>query len=90
MNWNTIKNYTVNGLHKWVDLVCNDAKDNTLTLAATTACGAGYGARGAAMAAKTGFTMLERKVLTKAATGALVGGTVALGGGMQTPGPGHA
>lgn len=61
-------------MHKAVDVICDDCKENTLTVLVTTATGAGVGARTANIASKTGFTMLERHVARETAKGALKGG----------------
>lgn len=66
MLWNE---WLGNQAHKIVHGISKDMQDNTLTFAATTAFGAGAGARGAAMAAKSGLTFLPRNVAGKTIVG---------------------
>lgn len=66
-------------LHKAVDVVCDDMKDNTLTnIAIGVGGGVGGGVRASKMA-NAGFTMLERNVAQKTIQGACRGATASLG-----------
>lgn len=59
--------------HSVVSSVANDLRDNTLTNAVSMGFGVAKGGQIAYKTATTGFTMLERKVVTKTVIGAAKG-----------------
>ena len=68
-----------NVLHKAIDVVCDDMKDNTLTNAAIGIGGGLTSGIKASRMANAGFTMIERQVGLKTIQGACKGAGCALG-----------
>jgi hypothetical protein len=66
-------------LHKAIDVVCDDLKENTLTNGAIGIGGGLTGGIKASRMANAGFTMLERQAGLKAVQGACKGAGCALG-----------